>query len=129
VTTQAPPAAPAPPPAPAFDPGTCHAQVGNIASNGAVARKDLVFSAQPAWTQCARTTIKDRPSGPVAATVTMRFSGDNGSFRGATCAGCPGAVGACIRQATSNANARLKNTSGDVTGDPEFTAAVTFTCD
>ncbi len=101
--------------------------LGGVSTNGAANAKDLSLRTQNAWTACARSGIKDKPQGPVSAKVTIRFS-DNRAFRGASCAGCPGAVAACIAQSTGP-NVSVSFKGGDVTGDPEFVVPVTFTCD
>ena len=80
-----------------------------------------------AWTACAQSGIREKPAAPVSASVHLNFS-DNGSFRGASCAGCPGAVAACIASSTGR-TVQLKIRGGDVTGEPAFDVPVTFTCD
>jgi hypothetical protein len=80
-----------------------------------------------AWTACAQRSIKDKPNGPISANVRINFT-DNGSFRGASCSGCPAPLAACIAQSTRNTVA-LKIRGGDVTGEPTFDVPVTFTCE
>jgi hypothetical protein len=93
-----------------------------------VSAKDLSMRGTlDAWTACARSSIKEKPPGPIGATVQIRFS-DSRAYRGATCAGCPGALAACVATSTGTTVA-LQFKSGDVTGDPSFDVGVTFTCD
>lgn len=80
-----------------------------------------------AWTSCARSTLREKPAAPIAASVRLHFS-DNRSFQGATCAACPAPLAACIKSATGRTVA-VNFKSGDVTGEPEFEVPVTFSCD
>ena len=123
--------APAPPPPPvvvAFNPATCRAQLGpKRSANGASNANDLSLrGTDAAWTQCARTSIKDKPAADISTSVRLRFS-DNKAFRGATCAGCPAPLQACIAAQTGR-TVSVSFKSGDVTGDPEFEVPVTFSC-
>jgi len=122
---QAAPAAPAPPP---FNPGACRAATGTVRSSGATNAKDLSLgSAAQAWTSCAQRSIKERPPGPLAASVHLRFS-DSGVFQSASCAACPPAMQQCIAQNTKSA-VRLTFKGGDVTGEPAFDVPLTVSCD
>ena len=89
--------------------------------------KDLVGlpRAVGAWTACAKSGFREKPS-PTNATVMIRFD-DSGRYRGATCSGC-GALAACVQSSTQG-TVSMQNKSGDVTGEPSFDVAVTFTCD
>jgi hypothetical protein len=80
-----------------------------------------------AWTTCARSSIKEKPAAPIAATVRLKFS-DNRAFRGATCTGCTPALNQCIAASTAR-TVSVSFKSGDVTGEPDFDVPVTFTCD
>jgi serine/threonine protein kinase len=130
-TTVAPPpapATPAPPPAPAFNPQTCRAQHGTIRSTGATNAKDLTLNGTAgAWTSCAQRSIHEKPGAPITGSVHLSFT-DNGAFRGATCAGCPGPLAQCIASSTKP-TVRLKITGGDVTGEPGFDVPITVTCE
>lgn len=89
--------------------------------------KDLTLSnADGTWTACAHT-LKEKPSGPISATVHLKFS-DTKSFRGATCNGCPPAIAQCVTSSAPRV-ASVNFRGGDVTGDPEFDVPVTFSCD
>jgi hypothetical protein len=93
-----------------------------------VSAKDLSMKGTvDAWTACARSSIKERPASPIAATVHLQFT-DSRQFRGATCAGCPAALNACVTSNTGR-TVSLQFKSGDVTGDPSFDVGVTFSCD
>ncbi len=89
--------------------------------------KDLTLNAIPAWTACAQRSIKEKPSGPIPATVHLRFN-DNRAFLGATCNGCPGALAQCVATSTKG-HASVNFRGGDVTGEPSFDVPVTFSCD
>ena len=124
-----PPATPTAPPAAAFNAQTCRAAVGGPRSlNGAVNSKDIDIKAAPgAWTACARSSIHEKPNGPIVASVRINFK-DTKAFTGASCAGCPPALGSCVAAATPRA-AFLNVRGGDISGDPAFDVPVTFTCD
>jgi hypothetical protein len=79
-----------------------------------------------AWTRCAKSGISSRPGGPVSATVTVRYT-DSRQFRGASCAGCPGAMAACVAQAGTAG--MTVNFGNEVTGEPVYTVPLTITCD
>jgi hypothetical protein len=117
------PAAPAPP---AFNPQTCKASVGAPRGNGATSSKDLVLNGAAAtWTQCAQRSLKERPPAPVSATVQLLFV--DKAFRSATCAGCPGALAACIQKTRPPVSLNVR--SGDMSGEPSFDVPLTITCD
>ena len=90
--------------------------------------KDLSLrGTEAAWTTCARSSLRERPQAPIAATVRLRFN-DNKAFRGATCNGCPAPLAQCIGASTGK-TASLVVRGGDATGDPEFDVPVTFACE
>ena len=110
-----------------FNPGTCRASQGNVVPHG-VSMKDLSMRGTvDAWTACAKSSIKEKPPGPISGVVHLQFN-DSGRFRGATCNGCPGALAACVASSTGK-TVSLQFKSGDVTGEPSFDVGVTFTCD
>jgi serine/threonine-protein kinase len=123
-----PPPTATPPPAPVFNPATCKAAVGAARGNGAANAKDLTMSGTAgAWTACAQSSIREKPGGPISATVHLNFS-DNNSFRGASCAGCPPALASCVGSRTRG-TVTFKPRGGDITGEIAFDVPVTFTCE
>ncbi|MBS2017256.1 MAG: protein kinase [Deltaproteobacteria bacterium] len=123
-----PPVAAAPPAPPPFNPASCRTTTGAARpATAAINAKDIVSGgAAGAFGACARG-LKEKPAGPISATVSVRFS-DTGQFRGASCASCPPAVQACVvGNARSAVSLRIK--SGDVTGDPVVDIPLTITCD
>jgi serine/threonine-protein kinase len=133
VTPASTPSAPAPPapppPAPAaFNPSSCRAVIGAQRSvSGYNANNLSLRGTDAAWTSCAKTSIREKPSPAIAGTVRLRFS-DNRAFRSASCVGCPAPLSACIASATSR-TVSVSFKSGDATGEPEFEVPVTFSCD
>ena len=126
-TAAPPPPTPAPPPPTPFNAASCRASTGGVRSNGAVNAKDLNASgAAGAWTACARS-LKEKPGGPISATVNVRFS-DSGQFRGASCASCPAAIQQCV-VSSARTSVSLKIRGGDVTGDPAFDIPLSISCD
>jgi eukaryotic-like serine/threonine-protein kinase len=121
----------APPPTPTaapFNAATCKAVSGQPRSvSGYNVRDFSIRDPNTAYTTCARSSVKERPAAPIAATVRVRFN-DSRSFKGATCNGCPGALAQCVTSATKGITS-VNFKSGDVTGDPEFEVPVTFSCE
>jgi serine/threonine-protein kinase len=118
-----PPAPPAPAP-PAFNAATCRAQLGAVRSNGAVNGNNLRLNGTGAqMTTCAKR-LAHPPSG--GASVHLDFT-DNKRLRGASCAGCPSEINACVVNAAKSTTSIQFN--GEVTGDPAFDIPVTFVCD
>jgi serine/threonine protein kinase len=124
----APPVPVAPPPqAPAFNAQDCRAaSSGPVRSNGATNAKDLqVNNAVGTVTSCARSLLREKPGGPINATVQVRFS-DSGQFRGASCASCPSALAQCVSGAGRGMSVKFH---GEVTGEPSFDVPMTITCE
>jgi hypothetical protein len=98
-----------------------------VHSNGATNAKDLqVNNAVGTVTTCARTLLREKPGGPINATVQVRFS-DSGQFRGSSCASCPPALAQCVAGAGRGMSVKFRG--GDVTGEPTFDVPMTITCD
>jgi hypothetical protein len=112
-----------PPETPKFNPATCKAHVGKASSNGAVFTKDLRGDPSGAWNACAKK-VSEKISG--SATVTVHFNA-NGNYTSTSCAGCPAAVNACVTRSSPGVSLSIRG--GDITGSPEFTYPVTFSCD
>jgi serine/threonine protein kinase len=121
------PAAPPPPQAPAFNAQACRAAAsGSVRSNGATNAKDLqANNAVATVTSCARSLLREKPGGPINATVQVRFS-DSGQFRGASCASCPPALAQCVSGAGRGMSVKFH---GEVTGEPSFDVPMTITCE
>jgi hypothetical protein len=125
--------APTPPPSPqpappSFNAATCHATLGGQKSTSGYNANNLsLHGTEAAWTQCARSSIKAAPAGPIAATVHVRFA-DTRAFKGATCNGCPAALAQCVAGSTAR-TVSVNFKSGDATGEPEFDVPVTFVCE
>jgi serine/threonine-protein kinase len=110
-----------------FKPAKCRAVVGTPKAAGGVNVKDLSTTrAEAAWTTCAKSSIKERPSAPIAAAVRLRFGSDR-SFKGAICAECPAALAACV--ASSSRGLATVNVRSDAGVEPELEVPVTFTCE
>lgn len=125
IATAPPAATPAPPP---FDPARCRASATPFKSNGAANASNLRFDAVGAAQACFVKALRDKGapwSG--SGTLTVRFD-QNGRYKGvalpSTVDGLPG-LGSCIRSAAGTAT--LRNL-GDLTDAPEFTTALSFTC-
>ncbi|MDB5215288.1 MAG: Serine/threonine protein kinase PrkC, regulator of stationary phase [Myxococcaceae bacterium] len=122
-----PPVVPPPPPAPVFNAQTCRATQGQVHANGSTNAKDLQpGNAVATVTSCARTLLREKPAGPIIATVQVRFS-DSGQFRGSSCTTCPPALSACVGGAGRAMSVKFR--SGDVTGEPSYDVPMTITCD
>jgi tRNA A-37 threonylcarbamoyl transferase component Bud32 len=122
-----PPAVVTPPPAPAFNAQSCRVTSAPVHGNGATNAKDLqVGNAVGTVTSCARSLLREKPAGPINATVQVRFS-DSGQFRGSTCPACPPALQTCVSGAGRAMSVKFR--SGDVTGDPSYDVPMTITCD
>jgi hypothetical protein len=80
-----------------------------------------------AWTTCAQSALRERPSAPISASVHLAFS-PPGCVGGARCAASPAPLAQCIASSTGRAVA-LKIKGGDVTGDPSFEVPINVTCD
>ena len=112
---------------PAFNPATCKATLGQARSNGATTARSLQMNGTPgAWSGCAQRAIRERPAGPIAATVHIMFA-DTKAFRGASCVGCPPPLAQCIANDTQRTVAI--DFKGEVTGEPAFDVPVTFSCE
>jgi serine/threonine-protein kinase len=127
VSASAAPSASTPRAAGPFKPAKCRAVVGTPKAAGGASAKDFVTKrAEAVWTTCAKSSIKERPSAPLAATVRLRFGGDR-SFKGATCAECPAALAACV--ASSSRGLATVSARSDAGVEPELEVPVTFTCE
>jgi serine/threonine-protein kinase len=121
-------AAPSATPAPAFNAASCRAALGSPKSAGGYNVKDLTLrTTEAAWTSCAKSSIKERPAGSIAATVRVRFN-VNRSFKAATCADCPAPLATCVASSTGKSVA-FSAKPGEASGDPEFDVPVTFSCE
>ena len=112
------------PPKPTFNAQTCKASVGRPTTNGSTSAKDLRGDPANAINACAKQMTE---KANVNATVTVHFN-TSGNYTGTTCAGCPNsAVASCI--AGRNPGLSLAIRGGDITGEPEYTYGVAFSCD
>lgn len=131
-TPSPPPVATAPPvatpTAPPFDPSRCRASAAPFKSNGSANASNLRFDAGGAAQTCFAKAVREKGapwSG--SGTLTVKFD-QNGRYKGVvfpnTMDTLPG-LGNCIRAAAGSAT--LRNL-GDLTDAPEFTTALSFTC-
>jgi serine/threonine-protein kinase len=128
--TSAPPPPTTAAPQPPFDPTTCHARTSAAATDGSVASKDVHAADYAASAEsCFQTAL--RGTGTPwrgAGKVKVSFD-DTAHFKGvsASVAGAPGALVSCLEQ-SARQNVTLQVRGGDITGEPQITIPVTFTC-
>ena len=96
--------------------------------NGTHPNELKLNGSEAVWTGCARSSIKDKPTSPIAAVVRVKFKDDR-SFVGASCTGCSPPLNACIAGAGNKGAMSVNFKSGDVTNQPDWDVPVTFTCD
>ncbi len=116
---------PSPPP---FDPRTCHARTSAPSTDGTVLVKDVnVGGFGAAAEACYQTALHGAPWGGNGK-IIVSFD-DTAHFKGASAAIASAlpTLGACLEQAAQkNVNVRVR--SGDITGEPQITIQLSFSC-